>query len=448
MSYAPSTKPPNDSTKEPAPFELVDNPAKRSSGILRRGFDVTFRCACIAIAFTSVAILVILLVSISAQGYLGLSHDPRSVDEVMRGIPEPSARAGQKPIEKNLFKNLLSFLNNGPSPSSPWDSGILPSIMGTVWLVCVCGLFTIPIGIGTAILLEEFKPRTTVGLWLHGFVQLNISNLAGVPSVVYGLLGLTAFVHMFGLFGSTKDPMFEMGVRYFDQFIALDNKSTILIPVESLKSEPTQLREGMTALTGKGAQAKIRLLQTGAARPTDKNVLAITLRAAARPSRYPEKSWYYIKLPFGYSVLSGGLTLMLVVLPVIIIASQEAIRAVPDSLREGCLGMGATKWQTVWHVTLPAAVPGIMTGAILSMSRAIGEAAPLLIVVAAVVRNGPRNLMDECYALPLQIHEWATNAFGEFQNLAACAIVVLLTLLLTVNSIAIIIRQRFSKPLS
>lgn len=444
MSVLPAPEPFDNDSEQP---DFLSDPAKRASGAWRRGFDVSFRIACVLVAFASVAILLTLLVTISAQGYLGLSHDSRTFGEAMRG-QEQKVRPNQKPIEKNLVTNAFSFVRNGPSPSAPWDSGIYPSILGTVWLVCVCGLLAIPIGIGTAILLEEFKPKTAIARWLHGFVQLNISNLAGVPSVVYGLLGLTAFVHVFGLFGTTMEPKVEIGAHYFDQFVALDNGSTLLVPVASKDAAVTTPKEGLAAVSGKGASVKMRVLPRGGTRPTDKKLLALTVREGANPGRYPEKSWYYLKLPFGYSVLSGGLTLMLVVLPVIIIASQEALRAVPDSLREGCLGLGATKWQTVWNVTLPAAVPGIMTGAILAMSRAIGEAAPLLIVVAAVVRNPPSNLMDECYALPLQIHEWATSAYGEFKNLAACAIVVLLALLLSFNTVAIIIRQRFSKPLS
>lgn len=430
----------------PAP-ECLDDPKKRASGAWRRSLDIGFRYVCVFIAFASVAILITLLTTISIQGYLGLSHDPRNISEVLRN-EEPKVRPNQKPIEKNLIKNAGKFLSSGPSPSEPWESGIYPSIIGTILLVSVCGLLAIPIGIGTAILLEEFKPKNAMARWLHGFVQLNISNLAGVPSVVYGLLGLTAFVHMFGLFGTIKEPHVEFGVTYFDQFVAMDRLSTVLVRVPNRSASPTELVNGMPAISGKGAAVHVHLLKSGEPKPSDKALLAISLKEGARPSRLPKKSWYYIRLPFGYSVLSGGLTLMLVVLPVIIIASQEALRAVPDSLREGCLGLGATKWQTVWNVTLPAAVPGIMTGAILSMSRAIGEAAPLLIVVAAVVREQPQNLMDECLALPLQIHDWANHAFGEFQNLAACAIVVLLVLLLSVNMVAIIIRQRFSKPMS
>lgn len=431
----------------PAPTHLLDNPAKRSSGIWRRSLDVAFRGVCIFVAFGSVAILITLLITISLQAYLGITHDSRTVAEAMRN-EAPRQRAGEKQPESNVVQNAKSFLTNAPNPGNPWRSGIFPSIMGTMWLVIVCGLFTVPVGIGTAILLEEFKPKSAVGRWLLGFVQLNISNLAGVPSIVYGLLGLTAFVQMFGLFGTTMEPKVEIGVKYYDRFIAVNDMNMILVPVASKGAPPTAATPDMAAENAAGKPLKVQILPRDAEKPTDRKVARVTIREGAVPQRYAKPQWYYLKLPFGYSVLSGGLTLMLVVLPIIIIASQEALRAVPDSLREGCLGLGATPWQTVWNVTLPAAIPGIMTGAILSMSRAIGEAAPLLIVVAAVVRNSPKTLMDECFALPLQIHEWAMSAYGEFQNLAACAIVVLLALLLSFNAVAILIRQRFSRPLS
>lgn len=438
--------PPLEPETLPAPNDLFDNESRRSSGAWRRGLDIGFRFACVVVAFGSVAILLTLLITISVQASLGIRHDARTVGEYIEGEPAPPPRDGL-PVETNVAKNVVTFLNNGPSDDHPWQAGIFPSIMGTIWLVAICGLFTIPIGIGAAIMLEEFKPKSEMLRWLQGLVQLNISNLAGVPSVVYGLLGMTAFVQMFGLFGGTMNPQVELGVTYYDRFVTT-NGFMLLKRVESKTAPQTVQADGMEMETGNGRRVKVNLLKPGASPPFDDEVARVTLRSSDLPERYPRRSWYYLQLPFGYSVLSGGLTLMLVVLPVVIIASQEALRAVPESLREGCLGLGATRWQTIWHVTLPAAIPGIMTGAILAMSRAIGEAAPLLIVVAAVVQTAPKSLMDECFALPLQIHEWAMHSYSEFQNLAACAIVVLLVLLLSCNAIAIIIRQRFSKPLS
>jgi phosphate transport system permease protein len=155
-------------------------------------------------------------------------------------------------------------------------------------------------------------------------------------------------------------------------------------------------------------------------------------------------------LPLGPGLLAGSLTLMLVILPMVIIASQEALRAVPDSLREGALGMGATHWQAVWNVSLPAAVPGIMTGAILAMSRAIGEAAPVLIISGIVfIASPPQNLVDDFSVMPLQIYDWAGKPANQgFHSLAAGGIIVLLLLLLVFNGIAVAIRQRLQKPLS
>jgi phosphate transport system permease protein len=147
-------------------------------------------------------------------------------------------------------------------------------------------------------------------------------------------------------------------------------------------------------------------------------------------------------------VLGGGLTLMLVVLPIIIVASQEALRAVPSSLRQGALALGATRLKVVSRMTLPAAVPGIMTGAILAMSRAIGEAAPMLVIAGVVyITFTPQHLMDEFTVMPLQIYNWASLPQEEFHKVAATGIVVLLAVLLTFNAIAVFIRQTFSRPL-
>ncbi|MDP7378821.1 MAG: ABC transporter permease subunit, partial [Pirellulaceae bacterium] len=161
-----------------------------------------------------------------------------------------------------------------------------------------------------------------------------------------------------------------------------------------------------------------------------------------------EKSWYYMQLPLGYSVLAGSLTLMLVVLPVVIISSQEALRAVPSSLRDGGLGMGCTPWQVVWNITLPSATPGIMTGSILAMSRAMGEAAPILLVSSALyVSNVPSSLMSRYTIMPLQIYQWADDHNRDFYSLAATGIIVLLVVLLIFNSIAVFVRQRSQKKI-
>ncbi|MBM4113539.1 MAG: phosphate ABC transporter permease PstA, partial [Phycisphaerae bacterium] len=243
-------------------------------------------------------------------------------------------------------------------------------LWGSIWVCGICGLVALPTGVATAIYLEEFAPKNR----LTNFIRLNISNLSGVPSIVYGIIGLTAFARLFNIFGTNRDaPGLQLGT------------------------------------------------------PDD---------------------WYYFRLPLGSGVLAGGLTLMLVVLPIVIISSQEAIRAVPNSLRQGALAMGSTRWQMVWRMTLPASIPTIMTGAILAMSRAIGEAAPLLVLgVPLFMRRTPENLMSEFTVLPLQIYRWAADPRQDFRDLAASGIIVLLVVLLSFNAIAIFIRQKLQKQL-
>lgn len=251
----------------------------------------------------------------------------------------------------------------------PEKAGIKAALWGSVWACTVCGITALPIGVGTAIYLEEFAPRNR----LTGFIRLNISNLAGVPSIVYGILGLTAFVQMWGFLGSPNDPLITIGTR---------------------------------------------------------------------------EHWYYLQLPFGRGVLAGGLTLMLVILPIVIVSAQEALRAVPGSLREAALAAGATQWQVVRQVTLPAAIPTIMTGSILAMSRAIGEAAPILVIAGIVfIRFTPANVMDDFTAMPLQIYDWAGRPQSAFHAVAATGIIVLLAVLLTFNAVAVFIRHKLQKPL-
>ncbi|MCB0272196.1 MAG: phosphate ABC transporter permease PstA [Bdellovibrionales bacterium] len=245
----------------------------------------------------------------------------------------------------NIFSNgfsylSLNFISNFPS-RFPEKAGILSAISGSIWLMSLTALFSIPIGVAASIYLEEFAPKKA----FMKLIEINISNLAGVPSVVYGLLGLAVFVRVFGL---------------------------------------------------------------------------------------------------GRSILSGAMTMSLLVLPVIIIASREAIKTVPDSLRYAALALGATKWQMVKDHVLPSALPGIMTGIILSLSRAIGETAPLLVVGAlGFVAFTPKSPMDAFTVLPIQIFNWASRPQAEFHKLAAAGIIVLLVVLLIMNSIAIYLRYRF-----
>lgn len=264
--------------------------------------------------------------------------------------------------------NSLSweFLENFAS-RKPEKAGIKASLFGSLWVVATCALMALPIGIGTAVYLDEFAKKSRI----TRLIQLNISNLSGVPSIVYGIIGLTAFSRFFGLV-KADDP--------------------------------------------------------------------ITLGS--------EESFFYLRLPLGPSVLAAALTLMLVILPVIIVSSQEALRGVPATIRQGALAMGATTWQSVWRLTLPAALPSIITGAILAVSRAIGEAAPILVVGAALlIFRTPENLMSSFTVLPLQIFNWAGRPQAGFHSIAAAAIIVQLVLLLIFNGSAAILRRTLEKPL-
>jgi phosphate transport system permease protein len=258
------------------------------------------------------------------------------------------------------FKAWISWdFITSPQSSDPLYAGIRTAILGSLWLMGVAILFALPIGLGAAIYLEEFASKN----WLNGLIRTNINNLAGVPSIIYGILGLAVFVR--ALEPLTSGAVFGYG-------------------------DPSTLN--------------------------------------------------------GRTILSGGLTLGLLILPIIIINSQEALRAVPSSLREASYGVGATKWQTVWSHVLPSAIPGIMTGSILAFSRAFGETAPLVVIGASTyIVYDPTSVFSKFTALPIQIYQWTSRPQDEFRNLAAAAIIVLLLLLLTMNAVAIFVRNRYSR---
>jgi phosphate transport system permease protein len=306
----------------------------------------------------------------------------------------------------------------------------------------------LPIGIATAILLEEYQPKNRLGRFFYGIIQLNITNLAGVPSVVYGILGLTAFVSMFGLFAVQDDAShYEIGATYYDQFFS-EGERSILVPVDHANSAQTQVTDQMVALDVDLNPVKPFIFDPGSTYPSDEQ-LPYALATDSEPGRITKKAWYYFSLPLGRGVLTGALTLMLVVLPVIIISAQESLRAVPASLRAGALGLGATPWQVVWNVTLPSAIPGIMTGSILAMSRAIGETAPILIIAGIVyISRAPEHLMDDFTVMPLQVYNWIGRPQPEFQGIAAAGIILLLIILLSFNAVAVMIRHKLQKPLS
>ena len=387
----------------------------------RRLFDRGFLAVCLFVTTIAVMALVVLLTSVMIEGLPMLSWD---------------------------------FLENYTS-RNPEEAGIKAPLWGSIWVALICAMVTLPIGIATAIYLEEFAPRNR----LVGIIRLNISNLAGVPSIVYGIIGLTLFVRMFGLFGSPLEPGFEMGGKTYAIYYDTTGEA-IRVPVADRDEVPSLVTgdvgyveeieegpDGELIFTNNWVPVTLTVV------PEDADPIsaigALDAYDAGEPADFEVvRPWYYLQFPLGQSVLAGGLTLMLVVLPVVIISSQEALRAVPGSLRSGSLAMGATRWQTTSRVTLPAAIPMIMTGAILAMSRAIGEAAPILVLgVALFITDVPSNLMDNFTVLPMQIYNWTSRPQDEFRELAATGIIVLLCTLLLFNAVAVLIRQKLQKPL-
>ena len=254
------------------------------------------------------------------------------------------------------FRSWVSsdFLTE-PMSSQALFAGVRTAILGSLMLIGLTIAIALPIGTGAAIYLQEYADKSLI----NRIIETNIYNLAGVPSIVYGMLGLAVFVRA----------------------------------LEPLTSG---------ALFG----------------PTDSN---------------------------GRTILSAALTMALLVLPLIIVNAQEALKAVPDSLRQAAYGVGATRWQTIWHHVLPQAIPGILTGSILAVSRAIGETAPLIVIGASTfITADPSGPFSSFTALPIQIYNWTVQPQTEFHNLAGAAILVLLIMLLTLNASAIILRNRLS----
>lgn len=381
----------------------------------QRKRDRYFRAVCLTIAFSSLAILCLLLFSIAYQGIGNLSQD---------------------------------FLSRSHDPENPDRAGMYPAIVGSIVLCSICALVSLPIGVGAAMYLEEFQPRQAWLRKIHNLIQLNIANLAGVPSVVYGLLGLTLFVHMFQVFGKLEQNQVSgvdfWGIERYYQFLSLDDQDVILVPIGESRESTLKIVEARPAFTSDMQPLQLNVWQPGTERPNDPELLRRSVRAGDVGAMVEIYRWYYFRLPFGPSLLAAALTLALVILPIIVIASQEALRAVPTSLREAAAGMGATKWQTTWHITLPSALPGILTGLILAMGRAIGEAAPIFVVLGGNIakRTGPEHLLDSCVTMPILIFAWADNPVEKYRQLAAAAIIVLVALLLVMNSVAIYLRGR------
>ncbi|MFQ5426870.1 MAG: phosphate ABC transporter permease PstA [Gaiellales bacterium] len=245
-------------------------------------------------------------------------------------------------LRKGLGELSWSFLTSSPS-SLPERAGARPAILGTIYLMLLLIAMTVPIGVGTAVYLEEYANRER---WYNRWIEVNIQNLAGVPSIVYGILGLAFLVRGLNL---------------------------------------------------------------------------------------------------GRVLLAGALILTLLVLPTVIVASREALRAVPDTIRQGAFALGATRWQVVSRQVLPAAIPGMATGSILALARAIGETAPLLLVGALAFITFNPTLLGDFTALPIQIFQWISRPQEEFRLKAAAAIIVLLALLLVLNGFAVWLRHRYQK---
>jgi len=410
---------------------------------LRRWRDRAFLILCASIAGVSMFVLAWLIGEMVSQGVAHLDRD---------------------------------FLTSYPSRRAA-SAGFKSALWGSVWLVCVCAAVALPLGVAAAVFLEEFAPQRRTWRAMHSFAGLNISNLAGVPSIVYGIIGLTVFVRMFGLFGSPNLSMYDQwervrlqdGTHAAGRLVEQSDQSLVLEHprdgVRSIVSAAITSRDSIHIRRHKLELSSGRRLAGPHIGRTSEGLLELDTddreRVVIDPAEvvsyeysrvltigHPD-SFFYFRLPLGGSVLAGGLTLMLVILPIIIIACREALRAVPSSLREGSLALGATRWQSVRRMVLPAAIPGIMTGCILAVSRAIGEAAPLLVVGGLlVVFAVPQNLMDDFSAMPLQIFNWAGRPQEDFHRLAASGILVLLMVLVAFNMLAIVIRQWFHKPLT
>ncbi len=289
-------------------------------------------------------------------------HDQQSFLITLReDEPELYSQLGINPGNgtrwRMLASNFAQFFNNFPSRNAE-NAGIRSAIAGTLWMITITALIAIPLGVASAIYLEEYTRENRISR----FIEINIANLAGVPSIVYGLLGLSLFVGYFSM----------MKTRF---------------PDSEMFSNPR-------------------------------------------------------------NVMAGALTMTVLILPVIIISAREAIKAVPASLRQAAYAVGATRWQVVRHHILPAALPGIVTGVILSISRAIGETAPLITIGALTyVAFVPENVFSGFTALPIQIYNWVSRPQKEFHDLAASGIIVLMIVLLSLNAFAVTIRHRAERRL-
>ena len=289
----------------------------------RRRNATVFYVVCVGAVVVAMVMLIALLYSVLSEALAWLNLDGTSIKTLLTDIPSSKAV----------------------------NSGLWPAIVGTLWVMGICVFVSFTVGVSAAIYLEEYAGN---GRFAQ-LIQTNIQNLAAVPSIVYGILGLSIFVAFFVLVAPGSD---------------------------------------------------------------------------------------------GKNVTAAGLTLALLIMPVVIVSSEEAIRAVPSSIREGGYALGGTRWQVIWRLVLPQAMPGILTGIILAVSRAMGEAAPLVIMGAlSFVPFAPASPLDRFTVLPIQIYVWISKPQEEFHHLAAAGIIVLLIMLLGMNAFAILLRNRLQKNL-
>jgi phosphate transport system permease protein len=430
-----------------------------------------------------------------------------------------------------------------PMSSNSAEAGIGPAVAGSIAILFICALSAIPLGVASAILLEEYKPKSKILRMMHGFVQSNITNLAGVPSIVYGILGFTLLVAFFNT-DSLNESWADFGQDFYleysgaggQSFYVESREDAELVPAtvgmdarfyasiedaendaepadvevvepgelaairsaadSRLRKVNREMKRALRSATVDGAlqvdeasaeevaaqmltplrdelladyetmkqvaaeqllamdgdtrmeqiQSRLDLFQKLEEKEYEAAGLTGLILEGTKPLSKDVKKWYYMQFPFGKGVLAGGLTLMLVILPVIIVSAQESIRAVSQELRSGVLALGGTKWQAIEKVVLPAAIPGICTGAILALSRAIGEAAPILLIGYVGLQAAPDHLMAGFAALPLEIYNWTSEPDPSFRDAAAAGIIVLLAVLFTFNAIAVFIRQKAQKP--
>ena len=370
-----------------------------------------------------------------------------------------------------------------PMSSTPALAGVRTALIGSIGLMIVVVSVALPIGLGAAIYLEEYAH--------HGFVnrliETNVRNLAGVPSIIYGMLGLAIFVRALAPFTSGLifhhnfdaptiesvaeriAPAFDGAIGYDGGALSSDSDSSAIDARTLARVVDTFMRFGTPSLTMHG-NSSVTDMSSALADALDIAVDTTATRAdedhdieargayyrfdVADNARISDAAYDHLMAslvrinsfaPNGRTLLSAGLTLVLLILPIIIINAQEAIRAVPYAIREASYGLGATRWQTIWKQVLPAALPGIMTGTILSVSRAVGETAPLIVVGAATfLVADPTSPFSQFTAMPIQIYQWTARPQGQFADIAAAAIIVLLALMLTLNATAIFLRNRYS----